>query len=211
MSGRGKAVIDIMAVSASGALSPGPLSFTAVAAGAYLGVLGGLLVATGHLLFELPFTLLLAHGFRRLGEAVSRYKLGLDLAFIASALFFAYESFKAGMNPVNPTAGIVSSSISALLAGFILTGLNAYFIAWWLTVGVPVVKVLSEAGALHRLGYYTAHVWIDYAWLTLLSTAGFLLSTRFYSYMLDTIGIMLVALAARHVYTIVNHFAENQG
>jgi threonine/homoserine/homoserine lactone efflux protein len=211
MSGRGRAIIDIMAVSTSGALSPGPLSFTAVAAGAYLGVFGGLLVATGHLLFELPFTLLLAHGFRRLGEAISRYRLGLDLAFIASALFFAYESFKAGMNPVNPTAGIVSSSISALLAGFLLTGLNAYFIAWWLTVGIPVVKVFSGAGALLRLGYYTAHVWIDYAWLTLLSTTGFLLSTRFYSYMLDSVGIVLVALAARHVYTTVNHFAENQG
>uniref|UniRef100_A0A7J3XWX1 Lysine exporter protein (LYSE/YGGA) n=1 Tax=Thermogladius calderae TaxID=1200300 RepID=A0A7J3XWX1_9CREN len=211
MSGRGRAIIDIMAVSTSGALSPGPLSFTAVAAGAYLGVFGGLLVATGHLLFELPFTLLLAHGFRRLGEAISRYRLGLDLAFIASALYFAYESFKAGMNPVNPTGGIVSSSISALLAGFLLTGLNAYFIAWWLTVGIPLVRVFSEAGALLRLGYYTAHVWIDYAWLTLLSTAGFLLSTRFYSYMLDTIGIVLVALAARHVHTIVNHFAENQG
>jgi threonine/homoserine/homoserine lactone efflux protein len=200
-----------MAVSTSGALSPGPLSFTAVAAGAYLGVFGGLLVATGHLLFELPVTLLLAHGFRRLGEAISRYRLGLDLAFIASALFFAYESFKAGMNPVNHTAGIVSSSISALLAGFLLTGLNVYFIAWWLTVGIPVVKVFSEAGALLRLGYYTAHVWIDYAWLTLLSTTGFLLSTRFYSYMLDSVGIVLVALAARHVYTTVNHFAENQG
>jgi threonine/homoserine/homoserine lactone efflux protein len=211
MSGRGRAIIDIMAVSTSGALSPGPLSFTAVAAGAYLGVFGGLLVATGHLLFELPFTLLLAHGFRRLGEAVSRYRLGLDLAFIASALYFAYQSFKAGMNPVNPTAGIVSSSISALLAGFLLTGLNAYFIAWWLTVGIPLVRVFSEAGALLRLGYYTAHVWIDYAWLTLLSTAGFLLSTRFYSYMLDSVGIVLVALAARHVYTIVNHFDGNQG
>jgi len=211
MSGRGRAIIDIMAVSTSGALSPGPLSFTAVAAGAYLGVFGGLLVATGHLLFELPFTLLLAHGFRRLGEAISRYRLGLDLAFIASALYFAYQSFKAGMNPVNPTAGIVSSSISALLAGFLLTGLNAYFIAWWLTVGIPVVRVFSEAGALLRLGYYTAHVWVDYAWLTLLSTAGFLLSSRFYSYMLDSVGIVLVALAARHVYTIVNHFAENQG
>ena len=197
-----KNLLSVIAVSSTGALAPGPLSFTAVASGAYVGALGGLMIATGHMAFELPFTMVLARG---VGGALRdrRVKLALDAAFVASALYFSYLTFKSALDPSSNNAAGASTLLSALAAGFLLTGLNAYFIAWWLTVGLPVVKVFSEARSLAKLGYYFSHVSIDYAWLTLLSFLGFVISTQFYTLMLVGIGAALVAMAARHLYAAV--------
>jgi len=52
-------VVETLLISPSGALSPGPLSAMAVAAGLALGALGGLAIALGHTLFELPYVALL--------------------------------------------------------------------------------------------------------------------------------------------------------
>ena len=54
-----------------------------------------------------------------------------------------------------------------MILGVGLTGLNPFFIVWWLTVGLGLVVQAVEFGAL--LGVfimYVSHVWMDYAWLT---------------------------------------------
>jgi len=54
-----------------------------------------------------------------------------------------------------------------VLLGLFFTGLNPYFIIWWLTVGLKLISnsitFASWAGVLLM---YVAHVWMDYVWLT---------------------------------------------
>jgi threonine/homoserine/homoserine lactone efflux protein len=56
---------------------------------------------------------------------------------------------------------------SSLILGIGLTGLNPYFIVWWLTFGLGLVVQAVELGALLGVLFmYVSHVWMDYAWLT---------------------------------------------
>jgi threonine/homoserine/homoserine lactone efflux protein len=60
---------------------------------------------------------------------------------------------------------------SLLLLGMVLTGLNPYFIIWWLTVGANLIFIsLGFAGLAGVVFMYACHIWIDYAWLILVST-----------------------------------------
>jgi len=59
---------------------------------------------------------------------------------------------------------------SSAVMGVLLTGLNPFFVAWWLTVGSRLV--LDAVIQLSILGgpfVFLSHTWMDYAWLTLLS------------------------------------------
>jgi len=51
--------------------------------------------------------------------------------------------------------------------GLAFTGLNPFFIIWWLTAGAQLVIISLEFASLAGvLLMYVCHVWIDYVWLT---------------------------------------------
>ena len=51
--------------------------------------------------------------------------------------------------------------------GLVFTGLNPYFVLWWLTAGAKIILLsLGFAGLLGVVFMYICHVWMDYVWLT---------------------------------------------
>ncbi len=83
-------IVETILVSASGALSPGPLSAAAVSVGAMgLGPLGGLLVALGHTVFELPYVLVLAKLLKRGQHIIQRVELILAVILATVIVYFA--------------------------------------------------------------------------------------------------------------------------
>jgi len=53
-----------------------------------------------------------------------------------------------------------------LLLGTVFTGLNPYFIIWWLTIGLTlIITALELASFVGVFIMYISHVWMDYAWL----------------------------------------------
>jgi len=58
------------------------------------------------------------------------------------------------------------ASRNPILLGLVFTGLNPFFIVWWLTEGgdliLDALRLASLAGVLVM---YVSHVWMDYAWL----------------------------------------------
>jgi len=157
-------VSKTLLITPSGALSPGLLSASAVAAGTSLGMLGGLLVALGHTLFELPYVFLLSLMTSKIKRIAEKYGKVLNAVVIAFALFFAWGLIEGG--------GSAKVTVSdALLAGFLFTASNAYFLLWWATVGFPLVEAVE--GRIERFGLmYLSHVWMDYVWLAVLAAAG---------------------------------------
>jgi len=54
-----------------------------------------------------------------------------------------------------------------LLIGLAFTGLNPFFVVWWLTAGAELVRLSLEFASLAGVVFmYVCHVWMDYAWLT---------------------------------------------
>lgn len=186
-----------VALSASGALSPGPLSAAAVVNGARHSWRAGIKMAAGHMTFELPFVIaigLAAYELRWvLSISLVRYFLGGVLgAFIA---YFSAITAVDGIRMLRGRDPEARASIASTpyITGLALTALNPFFLLWWLTVGLLLVEAASTMGLV--VGYsimYPSHVWMDYAWLTLLSGLGHQgrrLPGRRY-------GILLLALSA---------------
>ncbi|KSW11637.1 hypothetical protein CF15_02070 [Pyrodictium occultum] len=197
-------VLRTLALTPSGALSPGPLSASAVAVGALLGPLGGVLVALGHMLFELPYVALLVKWAERFEGVLRRLEKPLDVAVAAFIAYFAYGLFQsaaaalhgAGMEGAGVAVG--GGALGAIATGLALTGLNPYFLAWWVTVALPLVRGAAAHGAKGFAAMYLGHVWMDYAWLALLAAAGAGLSrmTGLYAALLAGLGVLLLAFAA---------------
>ncbi len=152
-------------ITPSGAFSPGVLSAAAVAAGTSLGVMGGLMVSTGHVAFELPYVFLLSKLMGRLGPVIKRLEKPLSIIVLAFAIFFAWGLVEGG------SASVKINLNDAFLAGFVFTASNAYFLLWWATVGLPLIEM--TAGRLDKFAVmYASHAWMDYLWLGLLAAIG---------------------------------------
>lgn len=176
MSSLRRAVVDTALITPSGALSPGPLSASAIAAGAALGILGGVLVAVGHLLVELPYYILLILVMGAVESRLERIRRLLDLVAGGFMLFFSILLVEAGVELYNGLplhgSGIVSSPLTAVITGAVLTGANAYFLAWWFTVGKPIIDQARRVGWGGASVVYLVHYSYDLGWLALLAGLG---------------------------------------
>ncbi len=167
-------------VSASGALSPGPLSVSAVALGARGSWASGLKEALGHMTFELPFVIAIGLALAELRGALSGgpARLVLGVAMAAFIAFFSAETVRDGVSAIrrgpalDPPRG-ATAAYGPYVTGLALTALNPFFLLWWLTVGLVLVRAAGELGLAY--GYavmYPSHVWMDFAWLAALAAVG---------------------------------------
>ncbi len=192
-------ILKTLAITPSGALSPGPLSASAIVAGASLGVAGGLAIALGHMAFELPYVALLWVAASRVEPFLRRLEKPLNTFVAAFILWFAFLTLEAAFRGGGDAAGgmAVGSLAQAFIVGVVLTGFNAYFLLWWLTVGYPLIRDSSSLGARGFAAMYASHVWMDYAWLALLAGLGGLAAgiAWLQRLLLAVVGLMLALFA----------------
>ncbi len=160
-------IITIIVVTASGALAPGPLFFVNLAHGTKSGAKGGLAFSIGHTLVEFSLVVLLALG---LSTVVNEPTVQSIVGLIGGAflLVFGLLQIRRFLLP-KPEAAAKDAgpARNPVLLGSVFTGLNPYFLIWWLTVGVKLVwDSVTFASWLGVILMYVAHVWMDYVWLT---------------------------------------------
>ena len=166
--------LQIILVSVSGVLSPGPLFFANLVLSKNGGFWSGIKIAIGHTIVELPVVIL--------------YSIPL-IIFTSQSVTFSinFISFIGGISLISFGILFVVKIISKnnkhnylidssriekpVIAGMLFTGINPFFFLWWISVGI---KLISDSIAL--LGYpigiaflFLVHVWMDYAWLGLTS------------------------------------------
>ncbi|KPV64101.1 MAG: LysE type translocator [Candidatus Bathyarchaeota archaeon BA2] len=160
-------IATIIFVTASGALAPGPLFFAAISHGAKSGARGGLAFSIGHTLVEFPLVVILALGLLIVArEPAVQVSIGVvgGLALLVFGAMQIRDCFKFRFNQPR-SSGIASRN--PLLVGLTFTGLNPFFILWWLTVGGDLIlDSLTIAWLPGVILMYVSHVWMDYAWLT---------------------------------------------
>jgi len=192
-------IVTVVVVTASGALAPGPLFFGLLVQGSKEGAKSGFSSAIGHTLVEFPLVMALAFGLLAVAsQPAIRFVIGLvgGVGLIGFGLLQIYQTIKNKPTSVgtNETKTLRTSSV---VLGLALTGLNPYFILWWLTIGsVLIVQALAFAALVGVLIMYVAHVWMDYAFLTALAHMAKkgrnVVGSRYYKLTLIAFGAILV-------------------
>ena len=200
-------IVTVIVVTASGALAPGPLTFATITHGSKEGAKSGLFCAIGHTLVEFPLVLALALGLlAAVGQPLVKSLIGIvgGTGLIVFGAIQIYETATHGRPEQTPRRKRLPGS--SLLLGLALTGLNPYFILWWLTIGsVLIIQALAFAALLGVILMYVSHVWMDYAFLTLLAhfaKKGMkIFGSKYYRGALIAFGIILIYYGSTFVLT----------
>jgi threonine/homoserine/homoserine lactone efflux protein len=192
-------VATVVIVTASGALAPGPLSFGIIMQGSKMGARSGFSCAIGHTLVEFPLVLALSLGLlAAASQPMIKSVIGLvgGLALIGFGIVQIYATLKTKDKPSDTTDNRRLPA-SSLVLGFALTGLNPYFILWWLTLGSAlIVQAVAFGAIIGVLMMYVSHVWMDYAFLTALAyfakKGKSIVGSKYYRAVLIAFGVVLV-------------------
>ncbi len=193
-------IIVVVAVTASGALAPGPLFFTNITQGTKTGAKGGLAFSIGHTIFELGLVIFLTLTLQTILNETNKPVLSLVVGVAGgiALLVFGFLQIRGALATKSQTAAKEGRRTrNPLLLGTIFTGLNPYFIIWWVFVGSPlIVEALSLASFAGVLIMYISHVWMDYAWLIgtayLAKKGTSLIGTKGYRMIMAVFGAVLV-------------------
>lgn len=160
-------VLTVILVTASGALAPGPLFFATITHGSRSGAKSGLIFSIAHTVVEFSLIMLFAVGLLTVAsEPFVRLVIGV-LGGSVLILFGLLQIRNAFISTSQVDEHAAPSHRHLFFIGIIFTGLNPYFILWWLTVGAQLILIALEFAALAGVVFmYLCHVWMDYAWLT---------------------------------------------
>jgi len=163
-------IIEVTLVTASGALSPGPLTLSAAMLGMKKGWKAGLLEAVGHMMIEFPLVLAIAMGAIEITRNAWALRLIGVIGGVALLIFSALTLIDLVNTIRGKSKSVLRGPSSPLIAGLTFTALNPYFIIWWATIGLKLVTdILVVGGMFLVVLLYPVHVWMDYAWLSLIA------------------------------------------
>lgn len=188
---------EVIAISASGVLAPGPLFFTNMLYGTRQGARAGLKVAYGHTIVELPLIVLLAAGLFTSAAAAQHAGI-IGLIGGAGILCFAALQIAGVIRRKDArVAPAVESRKSPFIAGIALSALNPFFLIWWFTVGLKLVADSATFGfAAGIIILFSLHIWMDYAWLAgtayLASKGSSVIKSKYYPVLLLTLAAILL-------------------
>lgn len=160
-------IATVVIISVSGALAPGPLFFATISYGAKLGAKSGVAFSIAHTLVEFPLVILLALSLLTVAdEPIIELSTGVagGLALLVLGALQIRDGLTSKVEMANESRW---ASKNPLLVGLLLTGLNPFFIGWWLTIGADLIArahliFASLAGVVLM---YVSHIWMDYVWL----------------------------------------------
>ncbi|RLG87190.1 MAG: LysE family translocator [Thermoprotei archaeon] len=172
MGGLVSLVLLTLYISPNGALSPGPLTLSAMLAGVKKGWKGGFYVAVGHVIVELPYVIMLLFIYSAIYTYLMSTYVRMFMALVISSFifFFAYLTLKSALRAEAPRSlPSKLTNLNPILVGILLTGLNPYFLIWWVTAAAPILLRVNELG-LHTFPImFLTHVWYDFFWLTFIA------------------------------------------
>ena len=162
-------LIQVVIISLSGAMAPGPVTTAAIAMGSRSRYAGAL-ITLGHAIVEFPLMLLIILGMAKILQS-SRTQIAIGLAGGIFLLIMAIQmltSLNALQNQQDKTG-----TQKPILTGIILSAGNPYFILWWATVGLTLATTAGGLGIWAFALFVIVHWMTDLVWLQALSWASF--------------------------------------
>jgi threonine/homoserine/homoserine lactone efflux protein len=155
----------VVITSLSGVMMPGPM-FAVTLAKSYKSPWAGAQVSLGHAVIEVPLILIIYFGVAQffqntMVQLVLSVVGGGMIAWMGMGLFRARKEVALGGK---------DASYSAFMAGIIMSGLNPFFLVWWVTVGSLLLMSFLSAVGTWGLGLFVVVHWLcDLVWLSLVS------------------------------------------
>ena len=195
---------QVILISASGVIFPGPLFFANLVYGSKQGIYSGIKMAFGHTIVELPLIIILTSGLITF-SSITTSNLGSKIISLSGGiviLVFSAMQIIASLKQKNAEKSIffnIDSKKNPFVVGSILSALNPFFILWWLTAGVKLITNSLElyGFAIGTIVLFCFHIWMDYVWLAftahLISKGSLIIKSKYYP-------VLLLALSAALVY-----------
>lgn len=153
----------VILISASGVMTPGPLFTANVAYGIKEGTKGGIKIALGHIIVELPLVILIGIGVLSL-QIFPEFRTTITILGSFSLFVFAGMQIKTTLQ--NKESVIFKQKQGGIITGIIISAFNPFFIIWWLSIGF---KLISDAMMMWAFSgiiiMFLLHIWMDFAWL----------------------------------------------
>ncbi len=187
-------VIAVIVISASGVMSPGPLFATNIFYGLKGGARAGLKIAYGHTVVEFPLVILLGIGVFSL-ETFPEFRTYITI--VGALGLFVFAGFQLKQVFKNRFESMDKPKYGPFITGIIFSGLNPFFIIWWLTIGF---KLISDSLIIWPfwgiLIMFFLHIWMDYVWLSgtalVSSRISKILSNTSFKFLLVGLSIILI-------------------
>jgi threonine/homoserine/homoserine lactone efflux protein len=160
---------QVVLISCSGAMQPGPITASVITMGARSRYAGALL-AVGHGVIEFPLMVVIVLGLGAYFK-LPKVRMVIGLAGGAFLILMAVQSL-IGLKR-RPDAEPRSFEGRPVLAGIILSAGNPYFLIWWATVGLALATRAVQWGIWAFGLFALAHWLVDLVWLQSLSWASF--------------------------------------
>jgi len=200
-------VVTVIILTASGALAPGPLFFATVTHGTKHGAKSGLIFSIAHTVVEFLLIMLLALG---LLTVASEPMVKMVIGLIGGIVLIAFGTIQIRNSIISNPEDLKKPKASyrhLFILGLAFTGLNPYFILWWLTVGAQLIIIALEFAALIGVLFmFVCHVWMDYVWLT--GTAYFakkgtnIMGLKWYKPLLIVFGVILIYFGITFIISV---------
>jgi len=193
-------LFQVVVISLSGVMMPGPITAAAVAMGAQSQYAGALL-AVGHGIIEFPLMVLIMLGAGRILK-LDKTKIVIGLVGGAFLLIMAVQMLITLHVASEPQTGVISSR--PILAGFMLSAGNPYFLLWWATVGLRLATDARRLGMLAFALFAIVHWLCDLGWFQILSWTSFkgtgLLGSRSQLILLIICSVALLVFGVLFIY-----------
>lgn len=150
----------VILISLSGVMAPGPLFAAAIAEGRK-SPFSGFSVSAGHAALEIPIILALA----LFGVTIANQSIKMVIGVLGGSflLYLAFMELRNFGQKAEPKKG------RSFVSGMAMTGVNPYFLIWWLTIGFKLVNEALLFGALGIILFIIAHEMCDVAFLGFVS------------------------------------------
>jgi threonine/homoserine/homoserine lactone efflux protein len=159
----------VIVTSLSGVMAPGPM-FAVTLAKSLKSPWAGALVSLGHAVIEVPLILLVYFGLARFFE---NEVVGLVLSILGGAMivWMGYSLFRVRKELSREGR---DTTYNAFMAGILMSGLNPFFLVWWVTVGSLLLRTFLDAVGEWALPLFIIVHWLcDLVWLSLVSVVIF--------------------------------------
>ena len=160
---------QVVVISLSGVMAPGPVTAAAIATGARSRHAGAF-IAIGHGIIEFPLMILIMLGMDKILKSTST-QIVIGLAGGTFLLIMAIQMLRSLKVAENQKAKAAKSG--PVVTGIILSAGNPYFLLWWATVGLTLATTATELGIWAFALFAVVHWLCDLVWLETLSWASF--------------------------------------
>jgi len=158
-------LIQVLGISCSGALQPGPVTATAISMGTR-NRYAGTLIAIGHGIVEFPLIVVIILGVGKYLE-MRASKITIGLAGGIFLLLMAVQSLLSIKTTIENQSKVLKDK--PITAGIILSAGNPYFLIWWATVGLALATQAKQWGIWAFAIFAVTHWSVDLIWLQILT------------------------------------------